>query len=355
MKVILLAPTPPPAGGIAAWTKRMMQAQLKNGWQVAVVDEKVIGGREIFGAENKKKLSVEIKRCLRIWRDLWKALGDKDAKVVHSCIPSATFSMLREYVCALITKLRRRKFIIHFRCTVPNTTKGNLGNWLLKRLCNISDMVMVLNGQTVDYVKPLTRTPVVLIPNFIDATELNGQRLINPEMKNIVYVGGVIAQKGCLEVIEAAKTHPGITFRLVGQADDEVTVVAQNVPNVTLVGATNRQGVQQELAQADAFMFLSYFYGEGFSNALAEAMAAGLPCIVTDWAANADMVENQGGVVIPVRCAEEAIKAIEKMKPQSVRQQMSQFNVNKVQTCYSADVVLDMYVDAYEKCLGELI
>ncbi len=32
-KVVLLAPTPP-AGGIAGWTVRTMNATLKNGWQV---------------------------------------------------------------------------------------------------------------------------------------------------------------------------------------------------------------------------------------------------------------------------------------------------------------------------------
>lgn len=351
MKVVLLAPTPPPAGGIAGWTKRMMQAKLKNGWQVVVVDEKVIGGREVFGAESKKKLLVECLRCLRIWRNLWRVLADKDVKVVHSCIPSATLSMMREYVCALITKLHRRKFIIHFRCTVPNTTKGKLGQWMLKRLSNFSDVVMVLNKQTVDYLTKLTKTPIVMIPNFVDTVELCEERRINPELKKIVYVGGVIAQKGCLEIIETAKAHPDIVFRLIGRADDKITVAAQDVQNVVLVGAKDRQGVQQELEQADAFMFLSYFYGEGFSNALAEAMAVGLPCIVTDWAANADMIENKGGIVIPVQNASEAIKAVEVMKGQSVRQEMSSFNIKKVRNFYSDNVVLDMYVDIYERCI----
>ena len=49
MKVVLLAPTPPPAGGIAGWTVRMMSAKLKNNWQVVVVDEKVTGDRQVFG------------------------------------------------------------------------------------------------------------------------------------------------------------------------------------------------------------------------------------------------------------------------------------------------------------------
>lgn len=351
-KVVLLAPTPPPAGGIAGWTVRMMNATLKNDWQVAVVDEKVIGGRQVFGDKTKRNLLIEIKRCLRIWRNLKKELRDPQAKIVHSCIPSAPLAMMREYVCACITKMTGRKFVIHFRCTVPNTTKGRFGNWMLKRLCNISDLVMVLNGQTVDYLKPMTNTPIVLIPNFIDTAELCEKRQISTELKKIVYVGGVIAEKGCLEIIEAAKSHPDITFRLVGSADEEVANVAKEVPNVVLAGATDRQGVQKELSQADAFMFLSYFHGEGFSNALAEAMAAGLPCIATDWAANADMVEDKGGIVIKVRCADEAVNAIDAIRDRNVRESMSQFNLDKVRKFYSAEVVLGMYVDAYEMLIS---
>ena len=136
MKAVLLAPTPPPAGGIAGWTVRMLEAKLKNGWKLAVVDEKAIGNRQVFGKAGKRNLLVELKRCHLIWSGLRKELKDSEAKVVHSCIPSVTLAMIREYMCAVITKNRGRKFIIHFRCTVPNTTQGKIGHYVLKKLCN---------------------------------------------------------------------------------------------------------------------------------------------------------------------------------------------------------------------------
>lgn len=352
MKVVLLAPLPPPIGGIAGWTKRMTEAKLNSGWQVVVVDEKVIGGREVFGADSKKNYLTEIKRCFRIWRDLFTALNDKDVGVVHSCIPSATLSMMREYVCAVITKLKHRKFIIHFRCTVPNTTQGAAGRFLLKRLCNLSDSVLVLNRQSLEFLRDITTTKISLIPNFISLEELAGNRTVSNEIKTAVYVGGVIKEKGCDTIIEAAENLPDIRFRLIGKADEELAKIAETVSNVELVGVLERSEVMREMQAADVFVFLSRYIGEGFSNALAEAMALGLPCIVTDWAANADMIENKGGIVVKTGSAAEVAAAFEAMKDKTVRQRQSDFNINKVRNHYSSATVLDMYVELYEELMG---
>lgn len=307
-KCILLAPTPPPAGGIAGWTVRMMKSQLKNQWSLELVDEKLLGSREAFGDNVKKNLLQEGRRCFRIWSELFEKLKDRDVKVVHSCIPSALTSMLREYVCACITKINKRKFVMHFRCTVPNTTKGKLSNFMLKILCKKCDAIIVLNNASVEYLKRITDAPLFLIPNFIDLEEMAETVEVRNKIQRILYVGGVIEDKGCDTIVEVAKDFPDIEFRMVGKESAEIVALAKKERNVVLTGPKNKQEVKKELKEADVFMFLSHYYGEGFSNALAEAMAYGLPCIVTDWAANADMIENKGGVVVPVKNAKAVVK-----------------------------------------------
>lgn len=349
-KVILLAPTPPPVGGIAIWTSRMLQATLKNGWQVEVVDEKVIGKRDVFG-NNKRNLFDELKRCLNIWRDLKKKLKDPAALVVHSCIPATTLPILREYICARITKRRKRKFIVHFRCTVPNMVKSKLNRFMLKKICDLSDCVMLLNQQSVDFVSAVTKTRLELIPNFVDSQEITETHETRETLSRALYVGGVIETKGCMDILELAKHYPNIAFRLAGKAEEKLSLAAQALPNVTLLGVLNRQQLKEEFAQADVFLFLSYFSGEGFSNALAEAMAAGLPCLVTDWAANKDMIENKGGFVVPIKAPEAAAKALAQMLPAEVRKAQSAFNIEKIKTVYADETVLGQYVDCYESLL----
>ena len=349
-KVVLLAPTYPPAGGIAGWTNRMMKAKLKNNWEVVVVDEKSIGKREIFGKAGERNYLTEVKRCFIIWSQLWKALNDKNVKVVHSCIPSHTLSMLRELFCALITKLRRRKFIIHFRCTVPNTTKGKLGHVLLRWICTLSDSIISLNEQTSKYLAEITDTPISLIPNFISENEVSESHFISPRLENVLYVGGLVEDKGVGDILQIAARLPDIQFRIIGKGDNEYENLAnaRGLLNVHFLGEKSRQEVKEELSKADVFLFMTFFRGEGFSNALCEAMAQGLPCVVTDWAANADMVGNGGGFVVPVGGVEEAVSALNQLRDPEIREKNSIHNINKVKMEYIQSVIIDKYVDVYE-------
>lgn len=119
--------------------------------------------------------------------------------------------------------------------------------------------------------------------------------------------------------------------------------------NVILLGEKSKEFVQHELDTTDAFLFLSRYTGEGFSNALAEAMSHSLPCVVSDWAANADMIENKGGIVLKNYDVKDVVEAIKKIESSETRRKMGNWNYNKIKTAYSDSVVTNMYVDAYEK------
>lgn len=351
--VVLLAPTPPPFGGIASWTQRMLSVKMRNGWSIKVVDEKILGHREFFGDNTKRKIFLEIKRSFLIWNNLRKALKDSSVKVVHSCIPSSSLSMLREYVCACITHFYKRPFIMHFRCTVPVTAVSKMDRIILKLMCKKCDKFILLNMQSMEYMKHFTTAPAEIIPNFVDTKEISSQRFVRDLLKTAVYVGGVTEGKGCLDILTVASYFPDIEFRLIGNPEDVVMKAAEAIPNVILTGTQKKEIVQKELAEADIFIFLSQFRGEGFSNALAEAMAAGLPCVVSDWAANADMIEDKGGVVVSCNDVSSTIVAIESLMDKEVRQKCSDFNLNKIKKSYADNVVVNQYINCYEELLKE--
>lgn len=353
MKVVLLAPLPPPSGGIATWAKRMQSAKLKNGWKVEVVDEKVFGNREIKGDNIKKNIFVELKRSISIWRRLSKALSDSEAKVVHCSIPAAPTSMMREIGSAVITKFHRKKFIVHFRCTVPNMVQSKIALLLFKALTGLSDAVIALNSASVDYIKQNAKTQVMLIPNFVSLTEIREKEWDFCSF-TATYIGNVVEDKGCIDIIEAARLLPNCEFRLVGKADDKVLSIPEIPENVVFVGEVGREGVEEELSKANVFLFPSYYIGEGFSNSLAEAMAAQLPCIVTDWAANWDMIGETGGFCVEKKSPEAIAKAVrELMDDPTLQVKMGIANYNKVKNQYSQERITDCYVDLYELITNE--
>jgi glycosyltransferase involved in cell wall biosynthesis len=227
---------------------------------------------------------------------------------------------------------------------------GKLHLFVFKLLARLSDEFIILNRKSADYLAKINlKIKFEIIPNFINESELNKNRICSKNIKSALYVGGVIASKGCDKIIEAARLMPQIQFKLVGKIGLDV----QDIPaNVSLLGEQNQQFVHNELLKADVFLFLSRFTGEGFSNALAEAMASGLPCIVSDWAANADMVENgRGGVVLHDCSLENITKAFDFLKEQKVRQNSAVFNIQKVQAEYLENVVVDRYVSCYKKLM----
>ena len=353
MKAVLMAPLPPPVGGIASWADSLMHRELPDGWSLLSVDEKILGSRQVYGEGTRYRLWDEMKRTFGIWHRLWKTLSDKEAIVVHANTSATVPGMLREWVSATITHLRGRKFLVEYHCTLPSEIQTGGKRWFCKRLSRKADGVIVLNDASLAYAKAITKKPVFLIPNFIESEYISQGRTASPKVKRALYTGGVAEMKGCLDLIEAAKEFPGIEFVLMGRVAPEVAA-AEKPSNVTLTGVVERSAVLQALLEADLFLFCSRMSSEGFSVSLTEAMAAGLPAIVTDWAANADMVENKGGIVIPI-ADPNALKCAlaELIDDQERRQAMSDFSIQKVQENYTDRIILKKYTAAYTAVLGK--
>ena len=350
MKTILLAPLPPPSGGIAGWTKRMISLSgCYKDREFLVVDEKIIQKNRVKDLNKKPGIFSEIQRTFLIWKNLNNLLKkEKDARVVHSCIPAYFTSMLREYICSKITKKHKGKFIVHFRCTVPNTIKRKRDLLLLKKFLKSCDAVIVLNRVSYDFIKNLGYTKeLTIIPNFVQENEIFGMiKKFDGPVKQIVYTGRLFEDKGCLEVISVARHMPNITFKLIGKnclGDVEIP------NNVILTGELSKTEVSKELINSDCFIFLSYFLGEGFSNSLLEAMSSGLPCIVSDWAANKDMIENAGGFVVDKNDITQICEKIKLLDEPTYRSKLGNENIKKVRDEYSERVVLNKYIELYER------
>ena len=91
-----------------------------------------------------------------------------------------------------------------------------------------------------------------------------------------------------------------------------------------------RTDVYQLLKTSDIFVFPSL--REGLSVALMEAMACGLPAVVSNIRGNCDLIdEGQGGILCPSDDAEAFAAAIDKLaEDAALRQEMGEYNKEKI-------------------------
>lgn len=344
-KVVLLAPLPPPHGGIAEWTTKMLKTKYSNNWQIDIVDEKIEYKRGVYSV--KKNYIKELKRCIKIWKSVWKKAREKNTKLFHSCIPATTTAILREIINMYIAHIHHKKFIVHFRCTVSNMVKSQINYKILKFFCKRCDYVIVLNKESEMFVYRFCKK-VEIIPNFIEYDNIFLPK-VKKNVKKAVYCGGVMKAKGCDKILKLSKEYKNIEFYLIGNIKEDIEKIynKKNYPNVFLTGELNHDDVLKILKKSDLFLFLSRYNGEGFSNALLEAMSLGLPCLVSDWAANKDMIENKGGIVTG-----ETIKQIKRdfdmMLSAEKRKKMSAWNIDKVRNFYSEENIVSKYIRIYD-------
>ncbi len=117
--------------------------------------------------------------------------------------------------------------------------------------------------------------------------------------------------------------------------------------NVMLVGAVETTKVEYFMKNADLFVFPTH--SEGFSVALVEAMASGLPIVTTDVGANKDMVESNGGRICEIDDVNSFIEAIKYFDENpTFYNSASKWNVDKVASEYDIEIVMYKIFDLYK-------
>ncbi|MBO5889766.1 MAG: glycosyltransferase family 4 protein [Clostridia bacterium] len=347
MKILLLSPLPPPEGGIATWTTLYLEYCNKNNIQVSVVNT-ATNGKRALKINSKRNLFDELKRTFKIIKDLKHNLKKDKVDVVHINTSCSKFGIIRDYLCAKIIKKQKIPFVLQTHCNVGDQIKSKLQLKYFIKFVGMANKILTLNKTSFEYVSKYAKDKAQIVPNFIKETDIEKIVKVNKELKRVIFVGHVQRTKGIFELIEVAKTYIDINFDVYGPIGGEVKDV--KIPsNVKLLGNTEHFKVLKALSNYDLFLFPTYT--EGFSYALCEAMDVGLPVIATNVGANEDMIENKGGIIVEPKNVQAIIDAFEVMKDSLFRQSCSNFNKNKVETCYKLERVLENILEIYERVI----
>jgi glycosyltransferase involved in cell wall biosynthesis len=182
---------------------------------------------------------------------------------------------------------------------------------------------------------------------------------IGEDVLVISIIANLAPHKGHADLLKAlAKIRAQLPaeWRLlvIGRDDGELeTLVSQAGKaginaNIQFLG--ERDEVQKILATSDMGILCSH--QEGFSNAVLEGMAAGLPMVVTDVGGNSEaVIDEETGLVVPPRDSDKLGGAILRLARDSeLRKRMGEAGRKRVEENFSLDKCVDNYARLYE-CL----
>lgn len=171
-----------------------------------------------------------------------------------------------------------------------------------------------------------------------------------------ISVGELITRKNHITALRAfAKARINNAYYIIcgfGELEKELKLEAE-VLNIRdkVIFAGFRLDAKEIMKSSDVFVFPSY--QEGLSVALMEAMACGLPCIVSNIRGNVDLIKNnQGGIIFKTENVEELAQKIEYIaKEVDIRERFGRYNLDIVSQ-YDINNVRVLMKKEYKKILN---
>ena len=120
-----------------------------------------------------------------------------------------------------------------------------------------------------------------LKPNFVDDP---GRRVESPSSsQTVLFVGRLSSEKGIAQLLDAweAASPDDLSLTVVGDGSLRASLQSRNIPNVHFAGQLPGPEVNRLMLRSRALVFPSIWY-EGQPMVLLEALAAGLPLVVSD-------------------------------------------------------------------------
>jgi glycosyltransferase involved in cell wall biosynthesis len=145
-------------------------------------------------------------------------------------------------------------------------------------------------------------------------------------------------------------TTPDVELAIVGAGDlfEETRQLAESCAARDRIHLPGFDQPEKWLSWADCFVLPSR--REGMSNALLEAMAAGLPCIANDIPPNREVLDNgNAGVLVPVEDCDALVAAMRDMAENEAKaRRIAQAAKERAARCYSIEAVAHRYVALYQ-------
>jgi glycosyltransferase involved in cell wall biosynthesis len=360
IRVLLASPLPPPAGGIASWTARLLAVPTPSDIVRFHTD---ISSHSLV----HYTAPVAVDRVLRhgrvAGRFLWSCTQTRPDVVHLTTSYDAAFARDRLFIAwsrmlgaAVVLNIRGGDFERFYR------SKDAAGQRWVHAVLEQCAAVVPITSETANFLRGLGLRNIRVIPNCIDVLPFPVTTLSRPPFRWL-YVGWILPVKGLLEILEALRAFPHANLTMVGPFVDqdnrssrdlfEETCARLNVRDrVRLLPEMSSDEVRSLYREHDLFVFPTH--REGFPNVLLEAMEAGLPIVTTRVGGIPDMIEDgKEGLLVQPRSAAEVGNAIRTLDGDpAFAAKLGQAARRRVLEHYAVDQVAEVWHGLYREVAG---
>lgn len=220
---------------------------------------------------------------------------------------------------------------------------------------NFADCIVFQTKDAKEYFSGRIQKKGVIIPNPIDSNLPEPHK--GKRRKSIAFVGRLTGEKNLPMLIDAysmlVKEYPEYTLEIYGRGGMEEWL-AREIKNRKLEKSVFLKGYQPDVHNQilDCAMYVSSSSYEGISNSMLEALALGIPSVITDCpigGARAIIKNGENGLLVPVgdtRALYNSMKYIITHKAEALK--MSEKAI-EIRNKYPLNKVAQMWIDAIWK------
>ena len=341
-QIVLQAPLPPPSGGVATWTKNLLDSPLAEEFDIHLVNV-ALGRLDLTRAQLFKRRLIA---NLRSQSEMAQVLWGVRPQVLHICSSGYPASLLRDTATLRLASRLGTKTLVHIH---GDAARLGARPEVSTRVLSTVDAIITLGEGSQQSAEAIGLSPVHVLPNSIAAHGKIRRPALSGRPIRLLFVGWLTRTKGLIELLEALRHVPNTELTILGRwvadstgktCEDEVRrrIAAPDLASrVTLVGEVPLKEVGSHYAASDALVLPSHT--EGFPMVLLEAMASGLPCIVTPVGAMPEAItDGFNGHIVPVNNAIALAKTLSELRPGALKT-MGRNAYTRVHERYTHEVV----------------
>ncbi len=282
MKVLLIAPAPPPYGGMALQAQQLERLLIGDGVTVLFLASNFSLPGPLGRLERVRGVRTLLRAGL-IWFKLSRRV--RQVEVVHILAASWLFFFIVVYPAVILGRAYGKRVVVNYRSGEAKDFFRKYG-WMAAPALKLASVITAPSEFIASVVRERFDMPVAVVPNILDAslfqyrprTNIRPRLLVTRHLEKLYDIESVIKAFGVVQ-----SRYPDASLRIAGDGSQEAhlrdLVAALNLTNVQFLGAVAHCDLPAVYEECDIYVNASL--ADNFPGALIEASAAGLVVVTT--------------------------------------------------------------------------